>query len=146
MIIQVSCLQRGRALCRWQPQIEYSYEMPIGRNGYSVKIPDGLAVTGYSGTLLLLHPEAFDLAGLVVRTDELHAVSSARGATSEVTYKRHPTTTAGVGVSNPATGTLQPLSLYRNSRHLYPERAGHRRMSSSTLKTGRTLPARVRRR
>ena len=70
MIIQVSCLQRGRPLCRCQPQIEYSYEMPIGRNGYSVKIPDGLAVTGYSGTLLL-DPEAFDLAWLVVRTDEV---------------------------------------------------------------------------
>jgi hypothetical protein len=44
--------------------------MPIGRNGYSVKIPDGLVVTGYSDTLLL-DPEAFDLAGLVVRTDEV---------------------------------------------------------------------------
>jgi hypothetical protein len=44
--------------------------MPIGRNSYSVKILDGWAITGYSGTLLL-HSEAFDLAWLVVLNDEV---------------------------------------------------------------------------
>jgi hypothetical protein len=68
---------------------EYSYEMPIGKSSYSVKIPDGWAVTGYSGTLLL-DPEAADLVRLIVRTDELPPVSAACQATSEVTYKRTP--------------------------------------------------------
>jgi hypothetical protein len=63
--------------------------MPIGKSSYSVKIPDGWAVTGYSGTLLL-DPEAADLVRLIVRTDELPPVSSACQATSEVTYKRTP--------------------------------------------------------
>src|SRR5438309_6434987 len=49
--------------------------MPIGRNSYSVKILDGWAITGYSGTLLL-DPEAFDLAGLVVRTHEVASCQS----------------------------------------------------------------------
>jgi hypothetical protein len=66
---------------------EYSYEMPIGKSSYNVKVPDGWAITGYSGTLLL-DPEAADLVRLVVRTDELPPVSSACQATSEVTYKR----------------------------------------------------------
>jgi hypothetical protein len=68
---------------------EYSYEMPIGKSSYKVKVPDGWTVTGYSGTLLL-DPEAADLVRLVVRTDELPPVSSACQATSEVTYKRTP--------------------------------------------------------
>jgi hypothetical protein len=68
---------------------EYSYEMPLGQSTYRVKVPDGWAVTGYSGTLLL-DPEASDLVQLVVRTDELPPVSSACQATSEVTYKRVP--------------------------------------------------------
>ena len=68
---------------------EYSYEMPIGKSSYSVKIPHGWAITGYSGTLLL-DPEASDLAGLVVRTDELPPASAACQAISEVTYKRTP--------------------------------------------------------
>ena len=49
---------------------EYSYEMPIGKSSYKVKVPDGWTVMGYSGTLLL-DPEANDLVQLVVRTDEL---------------------------------------------------------------------------
>jgi hypothetical protein len=68
---------------------EYSYEMPIGKSSYNVKVPNGWAITGYSGTLLL-DPEAADLVRLVVRTDELPPVSSACQATSEVTYKRAP--------------------------------------------------------
>ena len=68
---------------------EYSYEMPIGKSSYRVKVPDGWTVTGYSGTLLL-DPEADDLVQLVVRTDELPSASSACQATSEVTYKRTP--------------------------------------------------------
>src|SRR5258707_1504571 len=60
---------------------EYSYEMPIGKSSYSVKIPDGWAVTGYSGTLLL-DPEAADLVRLVVRTDQLPPVRSACQGTS----------------------------------------------------------------
>ncbi|HEV7521749.1 MAG TPA: hypothetical protein VGP89_11675 [Candidatus Angelobacter sp.] len=68
---------------------EYSYEMPIGKSSYRVKVPNGWAVTGYSGTLLL-DPEADDLVQLIVRTDELPSISSACQATSEVTYKRTP--------------------------------------------------------
>ena len=49
---------------------EYSYEMPIGKSSYRVKVPNGWAVTGYGGTLLL-DPQANDLVQLVVRTDEL---------------------------------------------------------------------------
>jgi hypothetical protein len=54
-----------------------------------VKIPDGWAITGYSGTLLL-DPETNDLVQLVVRTDELPPASSACQAISTVTYKRTP--------------------------------------------------------
>ncbi|MBZ5493896.1 MAG: hypothetical protein LAO76_23495 [Acidobacteriia bacterium] len=68
---------------------EYSYEMPIGQSSYRVKVPDGWAVIGYGGTLLL-DPQANDLVQLVVRTDELPSVSSACQATSEVTYQRTP--------------------------------------------------------
>lgn len=68
---------------------EYSYEMPIGKSSYRVKVPDGWKVTGYSGTLLL-DPQDNDLVQLVVRTDELPSASSACQATSEVSYKRIP--------------------------------------------------------
>ncbi|HXO38260.1 MAG TPA: hypothetical protein VN872_06460 [Candidatus Acidoferrum sp.] len=68
---------------------EYSYQIPIGQSSYRVKVPEGWAITGYSGTLLL-DPEADDLVRLVVRTDELPSVSSACQATSEVTYRRTP--------------------------------------------------------
>lgn len=68
---------------------EYSYEMPIGKSSYKVKVPEGWTVTGYSGTLLL-DPEANDLVQLVVRTDELPSASSACQATSEVNYRRTP--------------------------------------------------------
>jgi hypothetical protein len=68
---------------------EYSYEMPIGKSSYKVKVPEGWTVTGYSGTLLL-DPEADDLVQLVVRTDELPSASSACQATSEVNYRRTP--------------------------------------------------------
>jgi hypothetical protein len=68
---------------------EYSYQMPIGQSSYRVKVKEGWAVIGYSGTLLL-DPEAADLVRLVVRTDELPAASSACQATSEVTYRRMP--------------------------------------------------------
>src|SRR5438270_4259726 len=66
---------------------EYSYEMPIGKSSYRVKVPGGWKITGYSGTLLL-DPQADDLIQLVVRTDELPSVSSACQATSEVSYRR----------------------------------------------------------
>jgi hypothetical protein len=68
---------------------EYSYEMPIGKSSYRVKVPDGWKVTGYSGTLLL-DPQANDLVRLVVRTDELPSASSACQAISEVSYQRAP--------------------------------------------------------
>jgi hypothetical protein len=68
---------------------EYSYEMPIGKSSYRVKVPDGWKVTGYSGTLLL-DPQANDLVQLVVRTDELPSASSACQAISEVSYQRAP--------------------------------------------------------
>lgn len=68
---------------------EYSYEMPIGKSSYQVKIPDGWAITGYRG-MLLLDPETSDLVQLVVRTDELPPASSACQATSEVSYRRTP--------------------------------------------------------
>jgi hypothetical protein len=68
---------------------EYSYEMPIGKSSYKVKVPEGWTVTGYTGTLLL-DPEANDLVQLVVRTDELPSASSACQATSEVHYRRTP--------------------------------------------------------
>ena len=66
---------------------EYSYEMPVEKSGYRVKVPGGWMVIGYSGTVLL-DPEAKDLVKLVVRTDELPAESTACQATSEVTYAR----------------------------------------------------------
>lgn len=68
---------------------EYSYEMPIGKSSYRVKVPGGWTVTGYDGTLLL-DPQANDLVQLVVRTDELPPASSACQADSEVSYKRIP--------------------------------------------------------
>jgi hypothetical protein len=68
---------------------EYSYEMPIGKSSYRVKVPDGWKATGYDGTLLL-DPQANDLVQLVVRTDELPSASSACRATSEVSYRRAP--------------------------------------------------------
>ena len=68
---------------------EYSYEMPVGQSSYRVKVPQGWAIIGYSGTLLL-DPEAADLVRLVVRTDELPSASSACEGTSEVTYRRTP--------------------------------------------------------
>jgi hypothetical protein len=69
--------------------LEYSYEMPVGKSGYRVKVPNGWAVTGYDGTLLL-DPETNDLVKLVVRTNELPSASLACRATSEVTYRRTP--------------------------------------------------------
>ena len=57
---------------------EYSYEMPIGKSSYNVKLPDGWAVTGYSGTLLL-DPEADDLVSwLFAQTSCLLQVPPAR--------------------------------------------------------------------
>ena len=56
---------------------------------YKVKVPNGWAVTGYDGTMLL-DPEANDLVKLVVRTNELPSASLACRATSEVTYRRTP--------------------------------------------------------
>jgi hypothetical protein len=69
--------------------LEYSYEMPVGKSSYRVKVPNGWAVTGYDGTLLL-DPETNDLVQLVVRTNELPSASLACRATSEVTYRRTP--------------------------------------------------------
>lgn len=66
---------------------EYSYEMPVGKSSYRVKVPNGWSVTGYDGTLLL-DPQTNDLVRLVVRTDELPSASLACRATSEVTYRR----------------------------------------------------------
>ena len=54
-----------------------------------MKMPNGWAVTGYSGTMLL-DPETNDLVKLVVRTNELPSASLACRATSEVTYRRTP--------------------------------------------------------
>jgi len=82
-------VSQGERLVDGSRLFEYSYEMPIGKSSYNVKLPDGWAVTGYSGTLLL-DPRANDLVRLVVRTDELPPASSACQATSEVTYKRTP--------------------------------------------------------
>lgn len=67
--------------------LEYSYEMPVSKSSYRVKVPNGWAVTGYDGTLLL-DPQTNDLVRLVVRTNELPSASLACRATSEVTYRR----------------------------------------------------------
>jgi hypothetical protein len=80
---------RGERVVDGRRLLEYSYEMPIGKSSYRVKVQEGWAVIGYSGTLLL-DPEAEDLVKLVVRTDELPAKSSACQAISEVTYGRTP--------------------------------------------------------
>ena len=80
---------KGERVVEGASLFEYSYEMPIGKSSYRVKVPDGWKVTGYSGTLLL-DPETNDLVQLVVRTDELPSVSLACRATSEVTYRRTP--------------------------------------------------------
>ena len=63
--------------------------MPVGKSAYKVKMPNGWAVTGYDGTMLL-DPETNDLVKLVVRTNELPSASLACRATSEVTYRRTP--------------------------------------------------------
>jgi len=68
---------------------EYSYEMPIDKSSYRVKVTDGWKVTGYDGTLLL-DPQDNDLVQLVVRTNELPSASSACQATSDVSYRRTP--------------------------------------------------------
>jgi hypothetical protein len=86
---RATLVSHGERLVDGNRLFEYSYKMPIGKSSYNVKLPDGWAVTGYSGTLLL-DPEANDLVRLVVRTDELPPASSACQATSEVTYKRTP--------------------------------------------------------
>jgi hypothetical protein len=87
MIIQVSCLQRGRALCRWQPQIEYSYEMPIGRNGYSVKIQMAWPSPAIAVRCCWIQRRSIWHGWWFART-KLPPVSSACRATSEVIYKR----------------------------------------------------------
>jgi hypothetical protein len=69
--------------------LEYSYDMPAAKSSYRVKVPNGWAVTGYDGTMLL-DPETNDLVQLVVRTNELPSASLACRATSEVTYRRMP--------------------------------------------------------
>jgi hypothetical protein len=78
---------KGERVVDGRRLFEYSYEMPVGKSSYRVKVPGGWAVIGYSGTMLL-DPEAKDLVNLVVRTDELPAESTACQATSEVTYAR----------------------------------------------------------
>ena len=52
-------VSQGERLVDGNRLFEYSYEMPIGKSSYNVKLPDGWAVTGYSGTLLL-DPETND--------------------------------------------------------------------------------------
>jgi hypothetical protein len=89
ILYRATLVSQGERLVDGNRLFEYSYKMPIGKSSYNVKLPDGWAVTGYSGTLLL-DPEANDLVRLVVRTDELPSISSACQATSEVTYKRIP--------------------------------------------------------
>ena len=78
---------RGERVIDNSRLFEYSYEMPLGKSSYRVKVPDGWAVTGYSGTLLL-DPQTNDLVQMLVGTDELPSASSACQATSEVTYRR----------------------------------------------------------
>jgi hypothetical protein len=88
MIIQVSCLQRGRALCRCQPQIEYSYEMPIGRNGYSVKIQMAWPSPAIAVRCCCCIQRRSIWHGWWFARTKLPPVSSACRATSEVIYKR----------------------------------------------------------
>jgi hypothetical protein len=89
ILYRATLVSQGERLADGSRFFEYSYEMPIGKSSYNVKLPDGWAITGYSGTLLL-DPETDDLVRLLVRTDELPSVSSACQAISEVTYKRTP--------------------------------------------------------
>lgn len=78
---------QGKRIDEGTRLLEYSYEMPVGKSSYRVKVPHGWAVTGYDGTMLL-DTQSNDLLQLVVRTNELPSASLACRATSEVTYRR----------------------------------------------------------
>ena len=67
--------------------LKYSYDMPLGKSGYSVRTDEGWALTAYSGTFLL-DPAGADIARLTVRTAELPPGGNACWATSEVDYGR----------------------------------------------------------
>lgn len=85
----------GRAIVNFQGEevvegrrlLKYSYEMPISRSGYKVRMNDGWVLTAYSGTFLL-DPGSADIARLTVRTAELPQVGPACLAASEVEYGR----------------------------------------------------------
>jgi hypothetical protein len=81
MTFQAEEVVNGRRL------LKYSYDMPISRSGYNVKMDEGWAVTAYSGTLLV-DPATTDIASLTVRTAELPQGSPGCLAVSEVDYGR----------------------------------------------------------
>jgi hypothetical protein len=84
----------GRAIVNFQGEevaegrrlLKYSYDMPIGRSSYKIKLNDAWVLTAYSGTLLL-DPATADIVRLTVRTAELPQEPACL-ATSEVDYGR----------------------------------------------------------
>jgi hypothetical protein len=69
--------------------LKYSYDMPVERSGYQIKIGEIVSPTAYSGTFLL-DPGAADIVNLTVRTAELPEGNPACQAISEVEYTRTP--------------------------------------------------------
>jgi hypothetical protein len=67
--------------------LEYSYDMPLEKSTYQVRADNGWAPVGYNG-IILIDPEAADLAGLTVQIPKMPSKSSACQATSELTYGR----------------------------------------------------------
>src|SRR5205085_12178739 len=67
--------------------LEYSYDMPLEKSTYQVRVSDGWMPVAYNGTLLI-DPEAADLAGLTVQIPKMPTRSSACQATNDLTYGR----------------------------------------------------------
>jgi hypothetical protein len=77
---------QGEEVVEGRRSLKYSYDMPIDRSGYKVKLNDAWVLTAYSGTFLL-DPASADIVRLTVRTAELPQPPACL-ATSEVDYGR----------------------------------------------------------
>jgi hypothetical protein len=78
---------QGEEFVNGQRLLKFSYDVPIGRTGYNVKMDRGWVLTAYSGTFRLAADNA-DIEGLTVRTAALPPGSNTCLATSEVDYGR----------------------------------------------------------
>ncbi|HKF23912.1 MAG TPA: hypothetical protein VKE93_20225 [Candidatus Angelobacter sp.] len=78
---------QGEEVLNGRRLLKYSYDMPIDRSGYNVKMGEGWVLTAYSGTFLL-DPSTTDITNLTVRTAELPQGGTGCLAVSEVDYGR----------------------------------------------------------